>query len=687
GSGFGQINAPWGQIEINQINPLNVSMYVSNPPANFSVNENTYLAAGFSTTFGNPDFSCQDSFNYRYGDMGQSFSSQCYEPTNGKIFTVEPQYNNKNQSIWILNFTNKFNYSSNNYNFEDAIITYYIKFKNGTILTANQTPITNSHFVITEQNASAALYNTYKNSNPDINSTYANLVNASITVNYQVGLKAGQASVKILDYPGSVGNLTMTVNNLNKQVIGPTNLGSGITEYEIGLTVPSSVSTYQASFVPTFKTQGYIGINGYNYVLVIYDNSTNSYVSQYSSFKNIISGPVNINLNGHDNYTVYVLYFVPINVTTDFLNKPQAFGTYFGWQTFPYNITNVVNNGDISVNKATNMYFSLPTEASSYIPGYTPQQVTIQEGFYNRNGQFTSTTMTISDYNNMQNCYTTGEVGQCLVEGIIGGVPFSGLSFTGGSTISNTTPFWNYTYLTTSVVSQGNGFYLYTSYYQTFAYSLMSSNSKTLWFDRYDVKTSYANLDAIMPLNITLNYGYIIPVFLSYNINVSGTISSCQKLNSLTYSNLYNYLTATTTPFICSGLFGNTKEYVAESYDDTIYVYNTSSSFIINDVYYYRNSDGSQSSVNYGLSAEFVEQCTASVSSAGQCHNNKNYIYNNYTVYGYYNSTISGFGSSPIVDDEGSSQEISNGYQYKIQATSYPSASTINAYAFYETTS
>ncbi|MEM3846226.1 MAG: hypothetical protein QXU98_11085, partial [Candidatus Parvarchaeota archaeon] len=412
---------------------------------------------------------------------------------------------------------------------------------------------------------------------------------------------------------------------------------------------------------------------------VIYDNTTKNYVSQYDSFKTIVSGPQTATLNGQDNYTIYALYFTPINVTTDFLNEPQAFGSYFGWQTFPYNITNVVNNAGISVNKATNTYFSLPTEASNYIPNYAPQEVEIQEGYYNANKQFTSTTMTISDYNNMQNCYTTGEVGQCLIEGTITGVPSI---FTTSTNIINTTPFWNFTFITGPYVF-GNISYVY--YYQTFAYSIMSPNSGTLWHDRYDTITSISYLNVISPLNITLNYGYMIPVFLSYNINQTGSISSCQELESLNYPSLYDYLTATTTTFTCNGFLGifNTQELVSESYDNTVYVYSTNSNFVINDVFYYRNADGSQSYTNKGKSAFFGEICNSQF--LGDC-NSKNEIYNNYSVDYYYNSTISGFGSV-IVNNGGSSSINNKQTYYLLSTTSYPSSSTINAYAFYERTS
>ncbi|MEM3846298.1 MAG: hypothetical protein QXU98_11445, partial [Candidatus Parvarchaeota archaeon] len=413
---------------------------------------------------------------------------------------------------------------------------------------------------------------------------------------------------------------------------------------------------------------------------VIYDNTTKNYVSQYDSFKTIVSGPQTATLNGQDNYTIYALYFVPINVTTDFLNEPQAFGTYFSWQTFPYNITNVVNNTGISVNKATNTYFSLPTEASNYIPNYAPQQVTIQEGYYNANKQFTSTTMTISDYNNITNCYAGnpysagGQVGQCLVEGPITGVTST---FTTSSSNLISTSFGNYTFTHDGYCNTISGWC--TKLYQTFAYSPSSIGSVTIVaYDVYRQITSNANLDITNPLNIVLNYGYIIPVFLSYNTNMSGTVSSCQELESIEYPNLYGYLIPTKNPFICSGFLGvfNTKEYVAESYYDNAYVYNVSSAFYIYDKFYYVSlfGNGLESSFNNGLSDEYNQTC--------------NPMCSNYQFVRYYNSTITGFGSSPIVNDEGSSQESSISPNiYEIQTTSYPSASTINGYAFYERTS
>ncbi|MEM3860058.1 MAG: hypothetical protein QW478_11765, partial [Candidatus Micrarchaeaceae archaeon] len=640
----GTFNPNFTTITINSINPIQVTNNLTDTIAHFTINVYNLTTNNLVNTYGNPENSCLDNFSYKLGNQGASFSSQCYSYTNGKVFYINN--NLKNNTKAILTFTNNFSYQGSKYVFGSIpyVVSYDMLLKNGTSLIATQN-ITSSNqgiLTLTEQNASKVFHNTY----PSINVSYIKSMNASITVNYQKQLNlAGNQTITIINNPKEIGNLNIfgIQKFANYNIYKHNDSNVFIEEYSF---IPNT-SSYQIELEANIYKQ----IFNNNYVLTIYDNSSKSFIYNNFNINDYINYPINFTFNSKDNYTIYANYFVPINITTNFLNEPRAFGSYFNWNNTPYNITNVITNKAYKniVNSSSNTYFGLSTQSFGL---YKANPITISEGFYNKNKQFTSTTMTLSDYNNIPACYTSGQVGQCLIEGIITGVPSSFITSSSYQTQEN---FGNYT-----LTHEGSNCIfgaVCSYYYQTFGYAPESLGGISIsYYDTYKETTSYANLNVINPLNIVLNYGYMIPVFYAYNINESGSVSSCSNIEQHTYTSLYNYLEAIRTGYSC--LFS--KEYVATYYDNNIYVYNITNSFYIN-------------LSSSGISYEYNETCSPLCSG--------------YMPVRDYYSSISGFGQHLLVNVSQSSKVIEfHNAQYILDTISYPTASTTNEYAFYEET-
>ena len=202
----------------------------------------------------------------------------------------------------------------------------------------------------------------------------------------------------------------------------------------------------------------------------------------------------------------------------------------------------------------------------------------------------------------------------------------------------------------------------------------------------FQATTSSVTLyNLVSPSHITLNYGYTVPIFLTYNINLTQTPtdtypSSCNYFDSLSFSSITSYLQGTNKTYGAGDCipfeFTSEVEAVAESFYQ-VNIYNSTSSANIYPNYYGVSSGGSITTQNKGISYYLSDSQSVGGTPTS---------INNTILY----SQITGFGSSnPILEEEGSSAVSISSFKGEliIDSASYPAPSTVNGYALYETVS
>jgi len=664
-TGTGYLNAAWKNVLISDIYPTAVANNLTT--SNLNINNLTVYInnAGKIEMYSNPELnSGNDNFSFyqvsAHSNWGNSFDP-VYGNSNGAIFQDIP---GDNTTYFYINTKNKFVYNSQNYsiNLPESTIQFTYYLKNGTVLKSNKAPPTSTTSLpinITEQEA-AILFN---QSYPKINKTYIDTISVNASVLFNKIIKS-TGTITVYNYPDSIGDISLIPHavstNFGYTTVNTSEPYTNITTYYL----EGSPTIYSIDINPVkFYYSNYL--KNKDYLLTIYDNTTKTYVS---GIKNeIISGVTGKTISGlsdKNNYTIIAIYLVPLNITTNLVGQPYSFST-LGWTTVPYNITGgpIFTSFDSSYIKntsiATQHLFVLPAP-SKYINLYSGTTYSLTEGFYNtNNNHFVSSSQTISNNGNYTKCYDSGILDNCLVIGDINGqvstVTKSGLIST--ALFSNGTANYD--------INGPSGNTGISAYTKTFGYtplvtkqSLQNLNIGPGYDTFFNLSNSYSILP-VEPATFNLFYGYAVPIFESYNINITDSPPSTCNNFVTQYQSLYNYLITSKNFYHSCGIIGGTPERVADSQVAGIIIYNTTTQISIAPGTFNTTIPSEPSGVSYGF-------CNNKVCKT--------------------DAYITGFANTKLVNNDGTTNllYISKSEYILESSTRSISGSSINGYALYE---
>jgi len=238
---------------------------------------------------------------------------------------------------------------------------------------------------------------------------------------YNTKTTTNKPFINIYNYPAKEGNnITITTTTSGITLVPTGNQNSpdlNVAQYQYLINYnKNSPSTYTL-YVKLNPNPNIPNYNDYSFELAIYDNSTGSFVYTYKIYNQsqLLSSP--FTLNTKDNYSIYAVYFIPVNVTTNMLGSKFKFST-IGWTTVPYEITNSFSNSTYpyqsAVNNYTQTFFILPPKDLT-IYNYTQNGNPILEsGFWNKNGQFINNQTILGSYGNPYSCLLYGGISQCI---------------------------------------------------------------------------------------------------------------------------------------------------------------------------------------------------------------------------------------------------------------------------------
>lgn len=351
------------------------------------------------------------------------------------------------------------------------------------------------------------------------------------------------STITVDNYPGNVNGdyLSLSVNSGTLSKISTQELkdGDGVvneTGYEIG-TSPS-INSYTLTIRHASSSQ-------YNYLLLVKNETTGTTVpisgaSQVGSYYNITTQneQLSLTLNSSDSYEIYAIYFMPINVQTDLLSSQMNFSTFFGYSTTPYN-TNLLGFNKNSVGENTT-YYALPPSIE-YMPNYNGYEYSITEGMWDGNS-FNQA----QGINNPISCFQSdGEVHYCFSttdsgSGISGNATYGTNRITKTNTATSFYYTWQSHYSLSENYLTARGSYDSASV-QPGTYTQLPDLNITYQVELFNM----TNIGFYSPSTINLNYGYTIPIFISYNDNMSyefGTAGNCNNFGEQTFSTIEGYL-------------------------------------------------------------------------------------------------------------------------------------------------
>jgi len=97
--------------------------------------------------------------------------------------------------------------------------------------------------------------------------------------------------------------------------------------------------------------------------LAIYDNTTKSFAYNYQSYTQSQLLSSSFILNAQDNYSIYAVYYIPVNITTKMFENNFKFAQ-INYGAVPYNLTNSTSNiQDVyhsGINSYTETFFISP---------------------------------------------------------------------------------------------------------------------------------------------------------------------------------------------------------------------------------------------------------------------------------------------------------------------------------------
>jgi len=310
------------------------------------------------------------------------------------------------------------------------------------------------------------------------------------------------------------------------------------------------------NFTITFQPKNFPNSNKVNYYYLSEGAS-----GTWMNVSNTNDPSFNIMTNGSAIF--YVSFPVPINITTDFLGKPTSFGSYFGWSTVPYE-TNLIgfNKNDTNASQTVYGFAPPPLDFPPVNPPYPEESLFyyINEGFWS-NGNFNDTGGIIENNGDAFECFEqTPSLENCLATA---GSTSQSINIT---QTKNHYEFWYY--------HNGDMYTLEGLYYPFSVY-----NGQTLpWTDLPLLPASYeanttkdVNFELTYPTNITLNYGFYIPIFITYNDNYSNSIGqqvgNCNIADSQPYKSVSSYLENMSAGnfWVCSSLAVETPSVIIHS--------------------------------------------------------------------------------------------------------------------------
>jgi len=433
GSGSGVLNTKFNQVIITNIYtyPTNVSDDLLPTAqdlkiANFFVYEIISEYPFKEIVWQNPQAPSStyaDNFSFSQVSLHQSWGSaiDCvYGNSQGAHFLCIGQ---NNTSKITFNFPSKFsiNSSSNlasnlygNYTFNYAIVMFYYHFSNGTTINSANYPLTKTPFTLNESLAQKLFPNGY-------NASKVTYINATLQVIYKTQTATNKPFINIYNYPAKEGNnITISTTTSGITLIPQGNQNNPdlqVSQYQYLVNYNQNSPSQYTLYVKLNPNPNIPNYHDYSFELAIYDNTTNSSVYNYQIYNQSQLLSASFTLNTKDSYSIYAVYFIPVNITTNMLGSKFKFST-IGWTTVPYNLTNSTSNQALpyqsAVNSYTQTFFILPPNDSTihnYTQGGRPF---LESGFWNNNGQFSNNQTILGDYGNPYGCLVYGGISECI---------------------------------------------------------------------------------------------------------------------------------------------------------------------------------------------------------------------------------------------------------------------------------
>jgi len=432
GSGSGVLNAKFNQAIITNIYPTDVANDLPNTPedlkiANFFAYEWVSLYKEIVwTNSQSPSSSYADNFSFSQVSSHQNWGSAIYcvfGDSKGVHFLCIGQ---NNTSKITFNFPSKFtiNSTSNlpsttygNYTFNYASANFTYVFKNGTSITSLSKSLTKSVFTLNETLAQSLMPTGY-------NASKVTYINSSVKVFYKLKTTTSNqtSSINIYNYPAKEGNnVSISTTTSGITLIPQGNQNSpdqNVGQYEYLINYNKNTpSTYTLYINPKMNTN-IPQYDDYSLILAIYDNTTKSFITNnYQIYTQSQLLSASFNLNTQDNYSIYAVYFIPVNITTNMLGSPFKFAQ-INYGAVPYYLTNSTTNTQSvyhsGVNSYTETFFILPPNDNT-IYGYKQNgNPILMSGFWNNNGQFINTQSILGHYGNAKYCLLYGDISDCL---------------------------------------------------------------------------------------------------------------------------------------------------------------------------------------------------------------------------------------------------------------------------------
>ena len=532
------MNATFTQVLITDIYPTNVSSALLNTVqdlkiANFFVYNQTSPfkeTVWLNPVAPNSNFSENFSFSQvsLHQNWGNANSDAAYGDSKGAHFQW---IGNTNKTKITFNFPSKFsiNSSSNlasnlygNYTFNYAHVVFSYGFANGTTINSSGFSLTSSPFTLSEALAQNHLPSGY-------NVSKVTTISATVQVYYKSKTTTNKPFINIYNYPAKEGNnITISTTTSGITLIpqgNQNNPDQKVAEYQYLVNYnQNSPSTYTLylklnpnSNIPNYKD--------YSFELAIYDNTTKSFIANnYQTYNQSKLLTSSFTLNTKDNYSIYAVYFIPVNITTNMFGSLFKFNT-INWTTVPYDLTNSTSNlqnpYQLGVNNYTETFFMLPPDDPTIYDYQQNGAPILESGFWN-GAQFTNTNATLGDYGDPLGCLLYGDISSCL--------GFSQFTLNGQAFRQKSAPltlaFANGENLYKEVLfnSSGNAFGVVIdnySFHGVYYYPLIISSPGVYPGDFYPTAFYYSNVNlnnqfnslSSPIMNINAYYGYYIPVY------------------------------------------------------------------------------------------------------------------------------------------------------------------------------
>jgi len=530
GHGSGVLNAKFNQALITNIYPINVSDNLLPTTedlkiANFFVYE--WVSLYKEIIWQNPQApnnNYADNFSFSQVSLHKSWGSaiDCvYGDSKGAHFLCIGQ---NNTSSITFNFPSKFtiNSTSNlpttlygNYTFNYALVNFTYVFKNGTSITSLSKSLRKSVFTLNETLAQSLMPTGY-------NASKVTYINSSVKIYYKQIIKTNNpnytSSINIYNYPAKEGNnITIYTNTQGITLIPQGNQNNPdqyVSQYQYLINYNKNTPSQYTLYIKLNPNSNIPQYYDYSLLLAIYDNTTKSFITNnYQTYTQSQLLSSQFNLNTKDNYSIYAVYYIPVNITTYMLGSKFKFST-IGWQNVPYYITNSTSNQTLPYQSAVNSYsqilFILPPNDVTIYNYKQPETPILESGYWNNKGQFLNAQTILGDYGNPYGCLINGDISDC-----------TGFYYFAMSNPSITMPDENYIFnkaYAIPSVNESNDQNLYSS--RLGSLTILPVLPHALWTDYPIYGLFFTNVSNQTNYTYPVQ-GYFYPYYRFYNASIS----------------------------------------------------------------------------------------------------------------------------------------------------------------------